>query len=84
MARKLAVLVLGLMVIAMALLAIRQREVEVAREAARAHWRLNEQRRTLATLQQRLAELTHPDRIRERMRGAPEVASREGGRPWGR
>lgn len=80
MARKLAALVLGLSVIAMILLAIRQREVEIAREAARAHWRLSEQRRAQAALQTRLDQATTPDRIRERM----EVTdAKTAGTRWG-
>lgn len=82
MARKLAALVLGLSVIAMILLAIRQREVEIAREAARAHWRLAEQRREMVTRQARLNEATHPDRIRERMEPA-RSAARQGEPRWG-
>jgi len=82
-ARKLVVVVLGLLVIAMALLAIRQREVEIAREVARAHWRLIEQRRAIASWHKELAEVTHPDRIREGIGAVQEAAAQEASSPWG-
>ncbi|MDA1008070.1 MAG: hypothetical protein O2800_03575 [Planctomycetota bacterium] len=71
MVRKLVVLVVGLAAIAMALLALRQREAEISREAARAHWRIREQERSMAQLELRLNQAVAPSQLRDRVERMP-------------